>query len=113
MELLYELESQADEFIVERMRRTITDALSIYKPMRQECDPAMPRHHRYERTLITKYGEVRLDFPVLRCGAFGAINSRIDGISKGQTRRRYSKKYRTRRCGWWRWELAMSAWAIC
>ena len=27
MELLYELESKADEFIVERMRRTIADAL--------------------------------------------------------------------------------------
>ena len=34
MELLYELESQADEFIVERMRRTIADAPSGYKPMR-------------------------------------------------------------------------------
>lgn len=33
MELLYELESQADEFIVERMRRPIADALSNYKPM--------------------------------------------------------------------------------
>ena len=34
MELLYELESQADEFIVERMRQTIADAPSGYKPMR-------------------------------------------------------------------------------
>ena len=49
MELLYELESQADEFIVERMRRTIADAPSSYKPMRQECDVAMARHHCYKR----------------------------------------------------------------
>ena len=35
MELLYELESQADEIIVERMRQTIADALSDYKPMRE------------------------------------------------------------------------------
>ena len=42
MELLYELESQADEFIVERMRRAIADALSGYNPM---CDVAMGRHH--------------------------------------------------------------------
>ena len=60
MELLYELESQADEIIVERMRRTIADALSQYKPMREECDVTMARHHSYERTLITKYGEMRL-----------------------------------------------------
>ena len=34
MELLHELESQADEIIAERMRQTIADALSSYKPMR-------------------------------------------------------------------------------
>ena len=56
MELLYELESQADEIIVERIRQTIADALSQYKPMCEECDVAMARHHSYERTLITKYG---------------------------------------------------------
>ena len=49
MELLYEPESQADELIVERMRRTITDALARYKPMREECDVAMARRHSYDR----------------------------------------------------------------
>lgn len=101
MELLYELESQADEFIVERMRRTIADALSSYNPMCEECDVAMARHYCYERTLITKYGEMRLDVPVFRCGA---MRSGMDVIGKGQTRKRYSKKYALRRCGWRRWE---------
>ena len=45
MELLYELESQADEFSVGRMRRTSADALSSYKPMREERYAAMRRHH--------------------------------------------------------------------
>ena len=94
MELLYELESQADEFIVDRMRRTIADALSGYKPMCEECDVAMARHHCYERTLITKYGEMRLDIPVFRCGDCGAMRSGMNVIGKGQTRRRYSKKIR-------------------
>ena len=53
MELLYELESQADELIVERMRQTIADALSRYKSMSEKCDVAMERHHSYKRTLIT------------------------------------------------------------
>ena len=57
MELLYELENQSDELIVERMRRTIADALSQYKLMCEKYDAAMSRHHRYEQTLITKYGE--------------------------------------------------------
>ena len=91
MELLYELESQADEFIVERMRRTIADALSGYKPMRQECDVAMPRHHCYERTLIAMFGEMRLDVPVFRCGDCGAMTGGMDAIGKGRTRKRYSK----------------------
>ena len=47
MGLLYELESQADEIIVERMRQTIADALSGYKPMREERDVAMARYHIY------------------------------------------------------------------
>ena len=46
MELLCELESQADEVIVERMRQTIADALSRYKSMCKECDMSLgPRHH--------------------------------------------------------------------
>ena len=97
MELLYELESQADEIIVERVRRTIADALSQYKPMREECDVTMARHHSYERTLITKYGEMRLDVPVFRCGDCGAMTSGMDVIGKGQARKCYSKKCAMRR----------------
>ena len=96
MELLYELEIQADEFIVEPMRQTIADALSRYKPMREECDVALARHHSYERTLIAKYGEMRLDIPVFRCGDCSAM----DVIGKGQLRKQYSKKYAMRRSGW-------------
>ena len=83
------------------MRRTIADALSGYKPMRQERHAAMARHHGYERTLVAKYGEMRLDIPVFRCGA---MTSGMDVIGKGQTRKRYSKKYAMRRCGWRRKE---------
>ncbi len=81
------------------MRRTIADALSGYKPMREEWDVAMARHHSYGRTLITKYGEMRLGIPVFRCGACGAMASGMNVIGKGQTRKRYSKKYALRHCG--------------
>ena len=47
MELLDELESQAYEFIVESMRQAIADALSQYKPMREERYAAMARNRRY------------------------------------------------------------------
>lgn len=63
MELIYELETQADEIIVEQMRRTIADALPGYKRMREERYAAVARHHCYERTLITTCGEMRLDVP--------------------------------------------------
>ena len=46
MELLYEPETQADDLSVERMRQTIADALSQYKPMREERYVAMARHHK-------------------------------------------------------------------
>ena len=86
---LHEMESQADEIVVERMRQIIADALSRYKPMREECDVAMERHHSYERTLITKYGEMRLGIPVFRCGA---MRGGMEVIGKGQTRKLYSNK---------------------
>ena len=50
-------------------------------------DVAMPRPHSYERTLIAKYGEMRLDVPVFRCGDFGAMTQR-DGYHK---QRSYAK----------------------
>ena len=91
MELLYELERLADELTVERMRQTIADALSGYKPICEECDVAMASHHSYERTLITKHGELILDVPVFRCGDCGAMRGGMDFIGKGQARKLYSK----------------------
>ena len=72
------------------MRQTIADALLRYKPMCEECDVAMARHHSYERTLITKYGEMRLYVPVFRCGDCGAM----DVVGKDQTRKLHFKKIR-------------------
>ena len=72
------------------MRQTIADALLRYKPMHEECDVAMARHHSSERTLITKYGDMRLDVPGFLCGDCGAM----DDVGKGQTRKLYSKKIR-------------------
>ena len=101
MEILYEQESQANEFIVERMRRTIADALSQYKPMREECDVAMARHHSYERTLNR---QVRRDAAGCPCASLRRLRrddpAGWDVIVKGQTRMRYSKKYAMTRCGW-------------
>ena len=92
MELLYELKTQADALIVERMRRTIADALSSHKPLREERYLAMARRHCYERTLIAKRGEMRLDIPAFRRGDCGAMRGAMDVIGKGQTRKRRSKK---------------------
>ena len=52
-EPIYDWETQADEFIVERMRQRIENALARYKPMREERDVAMAPRRRYERTTIT------------------------------------------------------------
>ena len=96
MELLYELETQADEIIIERMRQTIADALALYNPVREERYVAMARHHSYERTLITTCGEMWLDVPVFRCGDCGAMRGGMEVIGKGQTRELYSQKYAMR-----------------
>ena len=80
--------------------------------MREECDVAMARHHCYKRTIIAKYGEMRLDVPVFRCGDCGMMTNGMDVIGKGQTRKLYSK-IRDEAMRLAHRELATSAWAIC
>ena len=60
------------------------DAPSCRKPMRQERDVAMARRHGYERSLIAKCGEMRLDTPVFRCGVCGAMRGGMDVVGNGQ-----------------------------
>ena len=86
------------------MRQTIADALSGYKPMREERDVAMARPRSYERTLIARYDKMRLDVPVFRCGDCGVMASGMDVIGKGHTRKRYFKKYAMMRYVWLGWE---------
>ena len=56
----------------------------------------MVRHHSYERTLIAKYGEMRMDFSLFRFGACGAMTIGMDVIGNGQIRKMYPKKYAMR-----------------
>ena len=77
------------------MRQTIADALSQYNPMCEEFYVAMARHHSsYERTLITKYGEMRLDILVFRCGDCGALTSGMDVIGQGASAKAIFQKIR-------------------
>lgn len=62
-----------------------------YKPMRQDFDVAMARHHCYEQTLIAKYGEMPPGIPVFLCGA---MRDRMVGRGEWQARKRYSSKIR-------------------
>ena len=97
MGMLYRLEEQADKTVTQDIQDTLQSALKRYKPMCKGCDLAMARHHSYERTLITKYGEVNLSMPVFRCGGCGFMQSGMELVGAVEKRKSYSKKRAKRR----------------
>ena len=92
MGLLYELEEQADQKITQQIRQTLQDKLDRFTAMCDECALAKHRHHRYPRSIATKYGVVELSVPVFRCGQCGGMSSGVEVIGESETRKRYSKK---------------------
>lgn len=97
MGMLYELEEEADRNITHQMQQTLQDALDGYRVMCAKCDLAMHRHHRYNRALVTKYGELRLRVPVYRCGECGGMSSGMELIGEVERGKRFSKKREMRR----------------
>ena len=97
MGMLYELEEQADRSVTEQMQETLQDALRRYRPMCAGCDIALSRHHSYDRSIITKYGEMRVSIPVFRCGDCGAMSSGMALLGDVERGKQYSKKRGKRR----------------
>ena len=67
MGLLNDLENQLERQIPAQLQTALQQALDDYRPVCPDCQLAMPRHHRYARTITTGYGAVRRQVPVFRC----------------------------------------------
>ena len=92
MGLLYELESQMERELPVRLQQSLQQSLDDYRAHCPGCQLAMHRHHRYPRSIMTRYGELQLQIPVFRCGECQRMTSGMELLGDEERYRRYSKK---------------------
>ena len=68
MGLLFELETRLEQELPLRLHRTLQEFLDQYGPQCRDCGLLVQRHHRYSRSIATRYGVLELQIPVFRCG---------------------------------------------
>ena len=92
MGLLNEMETRLEQEIPQRLQESLQQALDEYRVQCGDCGLLMHRHHRYPRSIMTGYGEVRLRIPVFRCGQCREMSSGMTLLGDEERYRRYSKK---------------------
>ena len=92
MGLLNDLETQLEQEIPARLQESLQQALDDFRSECPDCGLLMHRHHRYPRSLMTGYGEVRLRIPVFRCGQCRQMSSGMVLLGDEERYRRYSKE---------------------
>ncbi len=92
MGLLNELETRLEQEMPQRLQESLQQALDEYRAQCVPCGLLMHRHHRYPRSFMTGYGEVRLQIPVFRCGQCREMSSGVSLLGDEERYRRYSKK---------------------
>ena len=102
MGLLNDLENQLERQIPARLQTARQKALDDYRPVGPDGQLAMPRHHRYARTITTSYGPVRRQVPVFRCAPcrrprYRSIRGGMTLLGEDARYQRFSKKLATRR----------------
>ena len=92
MGLLFDLETQLEQELPLRLQGNLQESLNSYRPQCRECGLVMHRHHRYSRSIATRYGVVELQVPVFRCGDCHSMTSGAELLGDEERYRRYSKK---------------------
>ena len=92
MGLLFDLETQLEQELPLRRQGTLQESLDNYRPQYNQCGLVMHRHHRYSRSITTRYGVLELQIPVFRCGDYRRMTSGAELLGEEECYRRYSKK---------------------
>ena len=92
MGLLNEMETRLEQELPLRLQTTLQESLDSYRPQLGECGLVMHRHHRYSRSIATRYGVLELQIPVFRCGDCRSMTSGAELLGDEERYRRYSKK---------------------
>lgn len=95
MGLLDDLETQLEQEIPLQLQAKLQQALDHYQPRCAQCALAMHRHHRYDRTIVTSYGPIRIAVPVFRCGQCRQLAGGAALLGAEVRYQRFSKKLGT------------------
>ena len=74
-----------------RLQRTLQESLDVYRPQCRQCGLVMHRHHRYSRSITTRYGVLELRIPVFCCGDCHNMTSGAELLGDEERYRRYAK----------------------
>ena len=80
-----------------RVQQSLQQSLNDHRAHCPDCRLAMHRHHRYPRSIMTRYGELQLKIPVFRCGECRRMVSGMELLGEEEHHRRYSKNPRVSR----------------
>ena len=95
MGLLFDLETRLEQELPLRLQGELQESLDEYRPWCSQCGLVMHRHHRYSRSIATRYGVLDLQIPVFRCSDCHGMTSGAVLLGDEERYRRYSKKLPT------------------
>ena len=95
MGLLFDLETRLERELPFRLQGTLQESLDQYRPQCHSFGLLMHRHHRYSRSIATRYGVVELQVPVFRCSECRSMTSGAELLGDEERYRRHSKKLPT------------------
>ena len=83
MGLLHHLETQLERQIPAQLQAALQQVLDDCQPLCDQCRLAMHRHHRYARAIATRYGEVRLQIPLVPLRPVSPHGRQYDAAGRG------------------------------
>ena len=81
--MLFDLGTRLEQELPLRLQGNLQESLDQYRPQCSQCGLVMHRHHRYSRSIATRYGVLDLQIPVFRCRDCGSMTSGAELRSTG------------------------------
>ena len=84
----FDLETRLERELPLRLQGTLQEFLDGYRPQCRQCGLVMHRHHRYSRSIPSRYGVLELQIPVFRCDDCHHITSGAELLGDDERCRR-------------------------
>ena len=88
--MLFELETPLEQELELRLQGTLQESLDQCRPQCRDCGLLIHRHHRYSRSIATRYGVPELQEPMFRCGNCRSMTSGAELLGDEERYLKYS-----------------------